>query len=247
SSRGFSPHEIMPPHCVLQSLVERCQALTREWHGRANCSYIFEMFMRMAERDGQSHYLFRDIPQQRSTDGFVRVLDAEARARLYSRAKPASSPSLALVGRMKQLSGESPIDNLQLPNLMRRQDALLLTVGRRVQQFFLQMLRWKQRRILRRWFPSEHEEYVVKEGAAKLQRSEEWLGTSLALAFLAEHGRLIESYGQVPEDVRIRADEFIAETPWTSLQGRNCFGTHFVLRRMDVVARTTGWSTSSCS
>ena len=33
---------------------------------------------------------------------------------------------------MKQLSGESPIDNLQLPNLMRRQDALLLTVGRRV-------------------------------------------------------------------------------------------------------------------
>ena len=33
---------------------------------------------------------------------------------------------------MKQASGESPIDNLQLPNLMRRQDALLLTVGRRV-------------------------------------------------------------------------------------------------------------------
>eukprot|EP00913_Durusdinium_trenchii_P022672 g21293.t1 len=75
---------------------------------------------------------------------------------------------------------------------MRRQDALLLTVGRRVQQFFLQMLRWKQRRILRRWFPSEHEEYAVKEQAAKLQQSEECLGTSLALAFLAEHGRLIE-------------------------------------------------------
>ena len=28
-------------------------------------------------------------------------------------------------------TGESPIDNLQLPNLMRRKDALLLTVGRR--------------------------------------------------------------------------------------------------------------------
>lgn len=39
----------------------------------------------------------------------------------------------------------------------------------------------------------------------------------------------------------------LPRTPWTSLQGRNCFGTHFVLRRMDVVARTTGWSTSSCS
>lgn len=33
--------------------------------------------------------------------------------------------------RMQQTTGESPIDNLQLPNLMRRKDALLLTVGRR--------------------------------------------------------------------------------------------------------------------
>ena len=32
---------------------------------------------------------------------------------------------------MQQTTGESPIDNLQLPNLMRRKDALLLTVGRR--------------------------------------------------------------------------------------------------------------------
>ena len=32
---------------------------------------------------------------------------------------------------MPQLAGESPIDNLQLPNIMRRHDALLLTAGRR--------------------------------------------------------------------------------------------------------------------
>ena len=34
-------------------------------------------------------------------------------------------------GRLQQNAGESPIDNLQLPNLMLRQDALLLTVGHR--------------------------------------------------------------------------------------------------------------------
>ena len=44
--------------------------------------------------------------------------------------------------RMPQLAGESPIDNLQLPNLMRQKDALLVTVGRRnLQQGWLSRVR----------------------------------------------------------------------------------------------------------
>lgn len=39
--------------------------------------------------------------------------------------------SLLILMRMGQLGGESAIDNLQLPNLLRRRDALLLMVGYR--------------------------------------------------------------------------------------------------------------------
>eukprot|EP00435_Cladocopium_sp_Y103_P075855 s164_g67.t1 len=78
---GFSLHEIMPSHLRLRALTDKCRTLTETWHGRANISYIYEMFMKMAECDGHSCYLFQDIPQQRSDDGFVRVLDGEAARR----------------------------------------------------------------------------------------------------------------------------------------------------------------------
>ena len=87
SAKGFSLHEIMPSNAILRSLMETCAALTTAWHGRANFSYVYEMFMDMAECDGHSAYLFQDIPQQRSDDGFVRVLDAGARKRLYTGSK----------------------------------------------------------------------------------------------------------------------------------------------------------------
>ena len=209
---GFSPHEIMPSHSRLRALTDKCRSLTEAWHGRANISYIYEMFMKMAEYDGHSCYLFQDIPQQRSSDGFVRVIDAEARRRLYSAPKTTSpSKSTLLVGRMGQLGGESAIDNLQLPNLLRRRDALLLMVGYRIQQFFVSTLRWKQRRILKRMFTSSQaqDRTAVKEKALVLQQGNN--DSSTALGLLVEHGCVLESYGQVPPDVRRRAEEFIAE------------------------------------
>ena len=45
--------------------------------------------------------------------------------------------SFLILIRMGQLGGESAIDNLQLPNLLRRRDALLLMVGYRT-------LKWQQ-------------------------------------------------------------------------------------------------------
>ena len=96
---GYSLHEIMPSHLRLRALTDKCRSLTEAWHGQvawrqhpvrtvtkildfeANISYIYEMFMKMAERDGasiarveetpamqnrtgHSCYLFQDIPQQ---------------------------------------------------------------------------------------------------------------------------------------------------------------------------------------
>ncbi|CAL1155278.1 unnamed protein product [Cladocopium goreaui] len=209
---GFSLHEIMPSHLRLRALTDKCRSLTETWHGRANISYMYEMFMKMAERDGHSCYLFQDIPQQRSDDGFVRVLDGEVRIRLYSRPKAAShSKTSPLVGRMPQLAGESPIDNLQLPNLMRQKDALLVTVGRRIQQFFLWALRWKQRRILGKMFSMQSGRQDCAAVKARAQSMQEGDDSSVALNLLVEHGCLVESYGQVPQVIRTRADEFIAE------------------------------------
>jgi len=212
---GFSLHEVMPSHFRLRVLTDKCRSLTEAWHGRANISYIYEMFMKMAECDGHSAYLFKDIPTQRSRDGFVRVLDGAARARLYEGSKSTCRPRCAtLVGRLQQNGGESPIDNLQLPNLMLRRDALLLTVGHRIQQFFLWVLRWKQRRILRRFFSDDDEwdSKAVKAKAMAMQGGSDEISGSLALDLLAEHGGLLESYGQVPPEVRRSAEEFIAES-----------------------------------
>ncbi|CAE7387234.1 unnamed protein product [Symbiodinium pilosum] len=217
---GFSLHEVMPSHDVLNALTERCQELTEAWHGRANIGMVYEFFTEMAEHDGHSPYMFRDIPQQRSEDGYVRLLDGQVRQTLYrSHSKAvtteATTKPIPLVGRIQQTAGESPIDNLQLPNLMPRKTALLLTCGHRIQQFLVGVLRWKQRRILQLLFPDTDAEAMadinaVKTKAWDLQLSEE--EPSLALTMLTRHGCLVESYGQVPSDTRYAAEKFIADS-----------------------------------
>eukprot|EP00435_Cladocopium_sp_Y103_P075749 s164_g64.t1 len=135
----------------------------------------------------------------------------QVRIRLYSRPTAAShSKTSPLVGRMPQLAGESPIDNLQLPNLMRQKDALLVTVGRRIQQFFLWALRWKQRRILGKMFSMPFARQDCAAVKARAQAMQQGDDSSVALNLLVEHGCLVESYGQVPLVIRTRADEFIA-------------------------------------
>lgn len=215
-AQGFTAHEIMPSHATLSLLTERCLSLTRRWHGRANVSMLYEVFMEMAELDGHSPYFFRDIPQKRSQDSYTRVLDGQARRRLYS-AKPAEAvaagaKSSAPVGTLRQNLGESPIDNLHLPNMLLRRDALFLTAGHRIQQFLLRTVQWKQRRILANLFPfgSHIEESTVKQKVQDIADSGSVQG-SLAHDLLVAHGCLIRSYGQIPEEARRRADEFIAE------------------------------------
>lgn len=216
---GFSLHEIMPSHETLASLTERCQALTEAWHGRANIGMLYELFTDMAEHDGHSPYLFRDIPQSRSVDGYVRLLDGQARQQLYRHGSKrmglseAAADPIPLVGRIQQTAGESPIDNLQLPNLMNRNEALLLTTGHRIQQFLVRVLRWKQHRILKMLFPDSDavaDVSVVKAKAWDLDLGQE--EPSLALSMLIRHGCLVESYGQVPFDTRHAAEKFIAES-----------------------------------
>lgn len=212
-ARGFTAHEILPSHANLSLLAERCLELTRRWHGRANVSMLYELFMEMAELDGHSPYFFCDIPQKRSADGYTRVLDGQARRRLYS-AKPAGAAcakNSTLVGTMHQNTGESPIDNLHLPNILPRRDALLLTAGHRIQQFLLLSIRWKQRRILAKLFSSgsNFEESAVKQKVQEIVDIESVQG-SLAHDLLVAHGCLLRSYGQIPEDSRQQAEEFIA-------------------------------------
>jgi len=199
AARKFQLHEIMPSHAEIHSLVQTCLKLTKEWHGRGNISAVYEAFMEMAQYDGHTIFRFDTLQQARSPDGYIRLVDGRARYKAQSeqtaRAKGTeASKKPVLIGRMVQAAGESPIDNLVLPSIMPRKQALLLFTGHRIQQFFVRALQWKQRRLL----------------AASPASIGEELKASLAYRMLIELGGVIESYGQLPEDVRANADSFLA-------------------------------------
>eukprot|EP00927_Polykrikos_kofoidii_P047700 TRINITY_DN41980_c0_g1_i1.p1 TRINITY_DN41980_c0_g1~~TRINITY_DN41980_c0_g1_i1.p1 ORF type:complete len:788 (-),score=158.87 TRINITY_DN41980_c0_g1_i1:61-2073(-) len=216
-ANNFSHHEVMPSHSKLIDLTRRCLDLTERWHGRANVSALYEAYCEAAELDGHSPYVVRDLPQERSADGYTRALDSKARRNLYrptQQADSTASPESLPVGRMRQESGESPIDNLVLPNLMRRRDALLLFVGHRIQQFFLRVLRRKQLRILEQLGLKHGDSAVTSEGADEVRRllgeAGESDDESIARRCLAERGQPLMSYGQLPVDARARIDGFLS-------------------------------------
>lgn len=207
---GYSPCEIMPSQSELSSLAQRCLQLTRRWHGRANLSAFYSYFMAMAECDGQSPYRFEDLRQERSPDGYTKVLNGSLRKKLYTGRK--SDEDASYTGRMSQSAGESPIDNLVMPNIMLRRCALLLTAGYRVQQLFLRALQWKQRRILESLGLVE-----VKAGeptcSVVSNKVEKYFGkepSSLAARCLVLRGYVLNSYGQLPDDAKARVDAFLS-------------------------------------
>lgn len=222
---GFMPCEVMPSGAVIEQLVERCLALTKRWHGNANASAFYDIFMDMAEHDGHSAYVFRDVPQTRSPDGYTHVLDGQTRKRLYTHDFAAASRAkhAPMVGRMKQSFGESAIDNLMLQQVVRRRLKIMLMAGRRVQYFFLRALQWKQRRLLSKlglltsdmeWSPSSGS---PSEDAAARARSdlirqrleEHGVEASLASEVLVSRGHIIASYGQVPVEARLQLEAFL--------------------------------------
>jgi len=207
--RQFLLHEVMPSHETLAKLAKKNLALTEMWHGRGNISALYEVFMEAAELDGHSPYFFSDIPRERSSDGYTRVLDMQARKRLYSGQMPDQSEEDSKVGSTSQSAGESPIDNLVLPNVLRRRTALLLFAGHRVQQLFLRMLQWKQQRLLASWNLLGKSEGAIS-ARARLELQAASPDESSALRCLAELGRIVESYGQLPTSVRARISSVLA-------------------------------------
>lgn len=179
--------------------------------------------MEAAEFDGLSPYRFRDIPQQRSPDGYTRVLDAQARRRLYNAPSGATPTPADPIGRLPQNAGETAIDNLVLPAIMRRDAARRLFVGHRIQQFFLRALQWKQRRLLSSFGlsacnRSEVSRVRVKEHLASLEQGSEFQ-QSLAFASLLRLGHVLESYGQLADDARAGLETFLHvefSTRWPS-------------------------------
>jgi len=208
--RRFLLHEVMPSQETFATLAKNNLALTAMWHGRGNISALYEVFMEAAELDGHSPYFFGDIPRERSADGYIRVLDMQARKRLYSGGKMQDQPEHTLkVGSTLQSAGESPIDNLVLPNVMRRRSALLLFAGHRVQQLFLQTLQWKQQRLLASWGLLEKSGATISERARLELQAVANADESSALSCLAELGRVVESYGQLPTSVRVRVSSVL--------------------------------------
>eukprot|EP00747_Dinoflagellata_sp_TGD_P031527 gnl/TRDRNA2_/TRDRNA2_135345_c0_seq1.p1 gnl/TRDRNA2_/TRDRNA2_135345_c0~~gnl/TRDRNA2_/TRDRNA2_135345_c0_seq1.p1 ORF type:complete len:670 (-),score=113.94 gnl/TRDRNA2_/TRDRNA2_135345_c0_seq1:87-1898(-) len=208
----------MPSHGEILRLLQWSLALTERWHGRPNISALYEFFMDMAECDGHSPYMFRDLPQERSSDRYVRVLDGQARRKLYSGpgAKAADKPTY-WVGRMPQPAGETAIDNLVLPNVMKKQKTLLLLAGHRIQQLVVRCIQKKQRSILARL---ELVEFVAEGVDLETHRSEirqkvqgiiesQGIEESTAHTALAESGQVLESYGQLPEKAREQIESFL--------------------------------------
>mmetsp|Transcript_42653 Transcript_42653/g.91492 ORF Transcript_42653/g.91492 Transcript_42653/m.91492 type:complete len:670 (+) Transcript_42653:58-2067(+) len=224
-AQGFLHHEVMPPHSVFASFTARCLSLTQRWHGRGNVSAVYEAFMRAAEWDGVSLYRFEDIRQGQSPDGYIRVLDASARRELYVKGS-ANKRRSEVVGRVPQATGESPIDNLVLPGLMRRDVARMLFVGHRIQQWFLRVLRRKQQKILGTFGLLEASPEIVRErlGAVALQ-DPKVPENSAAFRSLLERGTILQSYGQLPEDVREGLEQFL-ETEFRRSWPEHSFDPH---------------------
>eukprot|EP00746_Dinoflagellata_sp_MGD_P120968 gnl/MRDRNA2_/MRDRNA2_56300_c0_seq1.p1 gnl/MRDRNA2_/MRDRNA2_56300_c0~~gnl/MRDRNA2_/MRDRNA2_56300_c0_seq1.p1 ORF type:complete len:1452 (+),score=235.13 gnl/MRDRNA2_/MRDRNA2_56300_c0_seq1:78-4433(+) len=210
---GYSAREIMPSQGRIQDLCHENLQLSAEWHGRGNISVVYEFLMQAAELDGHSAYHFADLPQQRSSDGFIRVIDGSARKRLY---KPSSQgTSCSSIGTIPQAAGESPIDNLVLPNVMKRSQALRVFVGSRVQQIFVNWISKQQKSALRNLGADDLDMESEAVRAKLLSFSSEELSAakvradSLWWKCLVTDGAPIASYGQLPEDVRKQGETWL--------------------------------------
>ena len=147
SMHSFSPDERMPPQDTVDEFATRCHKLTQDWYGhRGNVSAVYEWMMKAAEVAHESKYPFEAIPCQRSADGWTRVLDGEMRKRLY--VGGGVKPSIMDTGDLPQLTGESPIDNTTLPNIMTPLEAKVLLAGGHVRFFVMNTLRTKQRLVM---------------------------------------------------------------------------------------------------
>jgi len=129
----FSKEERMPSQRRVLELSRACMDLTERWYGKGhgNVSAIYEWLMEAADYSGEAAYNWRDIPCHWSPDGFVRIVDGKVRWNLQSamyatldkQAGPMSS------GALSQLTGESPIDNTVLPNILTPLQARVVVAG----------------------------------------------------------------------------------------------------------------------
>lgn len=218
------PHEVLPSHALLSELTQRNLELTRRWHGRSNACAVYDLLMDLGECDGHNTYRFADIPQSWSKDKYIRVIDGQARSRMYPARTVGTSTSTestaTQVGRLPQTTGESAIDNLVLPSIRTRKQSLRLMVGYHIQQFFLRVVQRRQNKLLillgfhaDSGTPLEDDvkaravDMLVEEAAA----SPGICPGSVALDMLAETGRSTTSFGQFPEDIHRKVDNLVCD------------------------------------
>jgi len=151
--RGYRINDLFPlaGHQIIE-LRDHIIHLTEIWYGTArggNVSLLLRWFMDAMEAMGVVAYSMKDIPQEKSPDGWATVVDGGARSSAL-KGKGGQEASHVGTGGMKQKQGKSAIDNTTLANVFTAKEARVLTVGRRLRKVLCKFLAIRQRFILRK-------------------------------------------------------------------------------------------------
>ena len=228
-----SPARRLPSQHDMAALATRCRLLTRQWYGGdeeggeegaeegASLSALYAWLVEASDAAGQSPYRFEEVPQRRSRDGWLRLVDGNVRRRLYG--KDAASKEEEEEGDVFAVDhhvGVSPLDNTVLPNVVAPGDARLLLAGGHARRLAVVQLARRQRKALALLGMQQLPSQAVKARLEEMQthgegrRALEAAGVRAAspsFAVLLATGRPIEDYAQLGKAARAGFDALVKE------------------------------------
>ena len=145
---GFSPEQILPAQEKMHRWTATNLELTALWYGgEGNMACMYEFMVEAATLDPTCPYRFEAVPQQRSEDHFVRVLDGMVRSSFYGKAG-GEQLSHEDIGGMKQDVAESHIANTELPNIMSAAESRVLLAGGAMKNLLIKRVASRQKKVL---------------------------------------------------------------------------------------------------
>ena len=214
TAAGFSPEERLPQQSELDDLVSELD----RWPHHPSLSRAYETLIECGNKAHIIAYSFDDLPTSRTCDGWLLLIDASTRSQLYSKAKPTRADAHGGNGSpMLDQTGESPIDNAVLANVLSPPEAKeLLVTDLITKRLVFRIIRKHQKHILTSLglVPDPGPEIVrnrLQHASESELASAHIDPNSISFSVLARTGFLLHSLGQL--DDKERADVYSALAP----------------------------------
>lgn len=174
--RQFRVHDCFPlAGHQIADLTRQTMHLTELWYGTSrggNLSMFYKWFMQSLEVVGVTCYKMKDIPMEKTSDGWSTIVDGNARANAL-KSKGGKDSTYVATGGLGQRQGRSAIDNTVLRNVFTPREARELLLGKKLRKVVCTLIGYRQKSMIRRlsqWLRLDLTELSDKYQTAKAHR-----------------------------------------------------------------------------